>query len=351
MKRFFMATIKGLALGIVLNLALLVKAETISHHKEILFWPTPNKAFIQGEPAQVFIQPASSGKLKSGTFGCVRNDGFRFHEGIDLKPIHRNRHREATDSVSAFMAGKVVFVNKIPGNSSYGRYIVIEHLKATLPLYSLYAHLASIDPQIKKGVWVEGETILGQMGRSAKYRIPKERAHLHFEVGFRLSDNFSSWWASQSSKKPQQFGNYHGWNLIGIDPLDLFKKWHAGSVDSLQAYIEQLPTALTLRIYTQKIPSFIKRYPSLLSQPIPYTEIQGWEIDYTIYGVPKRWTPLKKEDIYFLKTPGEVAVIHYDKILSQKNLCRSMIKKDSKTGEFILSKTASSQLEMLFGFR
>lgn len=157
MKRFFMATIKGLALGIVLNLALLVKAETISHHKEILFWPTPNKAFIQGEPAQVFIQPASSGKLKSGTFGCVRNDGFRFHEGIDLKPIHRNRHREATDSVSAFMAGKVVFVNKIPGNSSYGRYIVIEHLKATLPLYSLYAHLASIDPQIKKGYGSKGK--------------------------------------------------------------------------------------------------------------------------------------------------------------------------------------------------
>lgn len=323
-----------------------------SYHKETpLFWPTPNPAFTQNKPLEDFVQPASSGKIQSGLFGCVRNDGARFHEGLDLKPINRDRYREATDPIYAFMAGKVAFINAIPGNSNYGRYIVIEHLEATPPLYSLYAHLASIDSQIKQGLWVDGKTVLGKMGRSANHPIPQTRAHLHFEVGFRLSDDFSSWWRSQYSKKQNRFGNYHGWNLISVDPLDLFRKWRSGSVQSLQDYIEQLPTAYTLRVRTSKIPFFIKQYPSLLSQKIPYETIQGWEIDYTSYGLPKQWTPLQKDDILFLKTPGEVTVVYYDAVLDSKSACRSMIKKDGKTGELTLSKTVRSHLQILFGFR
>ena len=54
-----------------------------------LIWPTPNQAFQRGEPIEAFVQPTVSGKVESGLFGCVRNDGAKFHEGLDLFPIQR----------------------------------------------------------------------------------------------------------------------------------------------------------------------------------------------------------------------------------------------------------------------
>ena len=59
----------------------------------------PNPAFQQGKPLEAFIQPTSSGKLVSGLFGCVRNNGHKFHEGIDLYPIARDSSGEAIDKI------------------------------------------------------------------------------------------------------------------------------------------------------------------------------------------------------------------------------------------------------------
>jgi hypothetical protein len=62
-------------------------------------WPTPNKAWEQGRGIEAFIQPTVSGDPESGTFGCVRSHGAQFHEGIDIKPVQRDRHGEPTDAV------------------------------------------------------------------------------------------------------------------------------------------------------------------------------------------------------------------------------------------------------------
>ena len=53
-----------------------------------LIWPTPNPAFQNGKPIEAYVQATVSGRVESGLFGCVRNGGSRFHEGLDLYPFH-----------------------------------------------------------------------------------------------------------------------------------------------------------------------------------------------------------------------------------------------------------------------
>ena len=91
-------------------------------------WPTPNTAFREGNPPHTFIQPTEKGTVESGLFGCVRNDGTRFHEGIDLNAVSRTGKGEAADPIFAVMDGRVVYINRSAGKSSYGRYLVIEHV-------------------------------------------------------------------------------------------------------------------------------------------------------------------------------------------------------------------------------
>src|SRR5579859_7545679 len=90
-------------------------------------WPTPNRAWAEGRPIRDFIQPTESGEAESGCFGCVRSNGYQFHEGIDLKPVRRDARGEPLDQVFAMLPGVVCYVNLRPGESTYGRYIVIEH--------------------------------------------------------------------------------------------------------------------------------------------------------------------------------------------------------------------------------
>ena len=56
-----------------------------------LFWPTPNDAFYKGKGVESFIQPTAGNTVSSGLFGSVRNGGYRFHEGLDMKAVQRNR--------------------------------------------------------------------------------------------------------------------------------------------------------------------------------------------------------------------------------------------------------------------
>ena len=116
-------------------------------HAELV-WPTPNPAFQNGEPIEAFVQPTASGKKESGLFGCVRNNGRRFHEGLDLYPVARDKRGEALDTVYAVLSGRIVYINKVAGHSSYGRYIVIEHDQESPAFYTLYAHLARINDAV-----------------------------------------------------------------------------------------------------------------------------------------------------------------------------------------------------------
>jgi hypothetical protein len=240
--------------------------------------------------AQDYLQPTVSGRLESATFGMVREEGQRFHEGVDIRPGRRDAAGEPLDLVRAAMDGQVAYVNPHV-NGPYGRYVVLTHPGAELPVYSLYAHLASVEPTVRLGAFVRRGLTLGRMGRSSAGVTPitPDRAHLHFEVGLLLSTGFNAWYAAQpdNRKSPNQHGLFNGQNLIGMDPLPLLSQ---RSVDVL-ALLRRQPTALTVVLRAAKTPDFVARYPALARGE--RAKAAGWYVEFSWQGMPLRWTALE----------------------------------------------------------
>jgi len=335
-----------------LLLCLLAFAFELRAGEPPLFWPTPNAAFFEGASWADIVQPTAAGTTESALFGCVRNGGARFHEGLDLKPIGRDRRHEATDAIYAVMSGRVAYINSVAGNSSYGRYIVLEHLEADVPVYTLYSHLAAIEKGLREGSLVEGGARIGTMGRSAGgYSIPRQRAHLHFEIGLRKSNDYDRWYRKAGYTGKNHHGNYSGLNLTGADPVHFWETVRVGEFGTFREYFHSLPTAFTLRIGTESVPEFINRYPGLLTKAIPVDGVSGWDIDFTWYGLAKRWTPLGPEAFPYGAKEGDIALLDFDPN-AFAGQCRDTLEFSSSNpqGTVKLGKNLKNDLKLLFGF-
>ncbi len=313
-------------------------------------WPTPNTAFFTGAAIDRYIEPTPGNETTSGLFGSVRNNGYRFHEGLDMKPVQHDRRGRVTDPVYAALPGTVAYLNKYPGNSGYGYYVVLEHDFGGLQLYTLYAHLASLDGNLTKGEQVAAGTRLGTMGRSAGgYVIPVSQTHLHFEIGVRLTNHFQSWYDWSKTGGPNHHGVYNGINLIGMDPLEIFEKARTGKFQGYRAHMGNIPRAFALRVYTSKIPDFVLRNPALLTKPVPPSGVVAWDVDFSWYAMPLCFTPKTAAEVPARK-PGDVRLLGYAKELIDANKSRStIIFEDGKPPRY--GKYLTSVLQMLFGLR
>ena len=307
-----------------------------------IMWPTESTAFVRGESYEAFIQPTLGNAPSSGLFGAVRNGGYRFHEGIDIKPVRRSGRGEPLDDVYAAMAGTVMLVNDLPSASGYGRYVVIEHKNCDVALYTLYAHLSSIDSAVKPMAQVEAGQRLGQMGRSAEYKIAKEAAHLHFEIGLRYGGNFQRWYDTQKFGSKNRFGNFNGMNLQGMDPLEFMAAARAGKLKGGFAnYILSQKTAFVARYYNPKTPDFALRYPRLADlngSPC------GWDIHFTWFGLPKKIERVKNPPKNFKSGGIELVYVDENEVLRK---CRVFVKKD-KSGGFEHTKLLKDTLQKMF---
>lgn len=312
-------------------------------------WPTPNTAYFDGKGIADYVQPTASGETTSGLFGCARSGGAQFHEGVDLKPVSRDRSGEPTDSVFAVLPGTIRHINRRPGESNYGRYIVIEHTDQSPSVITLYAHLASIAPGLKSGDQVARGQSIAVMGRSASgYAIPRDRAHLHFEIGLWLSRDFQRWYDWRKFGSRNEHGVWNGMNLIGVDPLDFYAALRARRVDDFQQYFAQLKPAVRVRVATKYIPDFIERYPALLRKPMPpANEFAGWEVLFTDMGTPFAWTPLGPIEVAGFKD-NEVRAEPVDPDAKLAR-CRSLVFK--KFGRYGIGRDLEPTLQLLFGLR
>lgn len=301
-------------------------------------WPTDNQALFKNEPLEKYIQPTASGNVISGTYGCVRNNGYRFHEGIDIKSIQRNRHNAPQDKVFAMLSGTIVYINRKPGLSSYGQYIVLEHTDKNLHFYTLYAHLANIEKNLSIKQSIKQHQLLGQMGNTSCTRIPMCRAHLHFEIGLKLGNEatFSQWYTSQKFTTSNKHGQWNGLNLTGLNPLDFFK-----ANLPFSDFLKTQPIAFTLVIATHQTPNFILRNSTLLTTPLSKTKIHGWEIAFNWVGAPLQWTPITQP----LKQ--KISLKSYDKNELSKWGNRHTLEFDKKHHPFV-GKTLQRQLFELF---
>src|SRR5690242_11768755 len=92
--------------------------------------PTANAFLFEPGGEEKFFQATVSGTWESGQYGCVRmaSYGRRLHEGVDIKCLQRDRKGEPIDPVYAVAEGTVAFINSHPGESNYGRYIIVRHV-------------------------------------------------------------------------------------------------------------------------------------------------------------------------------------------------------------------------------
>ncbi len=132
----------------------------------------------------------------------------QFHEGIDIRCVSRDRHGRPADAVFAAMTGVVRHISTSAGDS-YGRYDVLEHPDQSPAIYTLYAHLSHIAPGLTTGDRVTRGQVIGTMGHSSGgYVIPRERAHLHFEMGVMVTREFAAWYAKKGFGSPNDHGLY-----------------------------------------------------------------------------------------------------------------------------------------------
>ena len=137
----------------------------------------------------------------AGYFGLSRNNGARWHGGVDIAA-------NAGDQVFAFKTGVVIragWQNAINHNEGFGQRIVMEH-KETINgqekvTYSVYAHLKDINVEIGQSI-EEGQEI-GRVGRTGNV-MRSQDTHLHFEIrkdvypgnsrdNLNPSDQFGTW--------------------------------------------------------------------------------------------------------------------------------------------------------------
>src|SRR6266496_1593206 len=229
MNRLLTATFFTLAL---IRITVLGQNQTVD-----LVLPTDNDALFSGGGGAFYqyiernFKGVKSTPWEGGQYGFVRDPTdtaggvvyTRFHEGIDIKPLHRDAHGEPLDEIHAIADGKVAHVNCVSGYSNYGKYIVIEHRWGGSNYYSLYGHLSSIGVQpgdtVKHGQRI---AVMGYTGTG----LSKERAHLHLELNLMLSREFESWYNAFFRNDPNHNGIYNGMNLAGLDIARLYLALH-----------------------------------------------------------------------------------------------------------------------------
>ncbi|MEI8312247.1 MAG: M23 family metallopeptidase [Verrucomicrobiota bacterium] len=278
---------------------LLAMLLAISGAQAALFdFPTKNHALLDGRPEDFYMyverdfEGVKSYPWEGGSFGFVRGpqrtpQGVIYatlHEGADIQPLLRDPAGNPLDDVLASAAGRVVHVSKEAGASNYGRYIVVEHRVEGCPIYTLYAHLASA--AIEPGQEVRQGDVLGRLGFSGA-GIDRARAHVHFEIGIMLSENFPAWYAAHSAGDPNKHGLYNGMNLSGTDPAPILLAAAKDPGFQITKYLAGLEPVFKITFPNSPDLTLLRNYPWL----VPNGEAANppaWTISFTGTGFPVR---------------------------------------------------------------
>jgi len=293
---------------------------------EMFLLPTANRALFENGGEERFFVGTVGKTWTSGTFGCVRSDGWQIHEGLDIRCLQRDRRGEPTDPVMATADGTVAYINTRPSLSNYGNYIVLRHQIEGMEIYSLYGHLHSIRDGLRAGQAVKAGETIAIMGRTANTRegISKERAHVHFELDLFVNDRFADWYRQNSPGQRNDHGNWNGQNLNGIDPrLILLEQQRLGGNFSLLKYLSSEPELCRVMVRSTSFP-WLKRYAALIKRN-PLAEKQGvagYEIALDFNGVAIELIPRSASEI---KSKAKFSLLSVNEPEEKKNPARRFV--------------------------
>lgn len=312
------------------------------------YLPTLNRAIFQpGEEGGYFV-PTVGREWPSGTFGCVRSEGWQMHEGLDIKCVRRDKKGEPADSITAAADGAVAYVNDKASLSNYGKYIVLRHHLDTLKIFTLYAHLSRVLSQVQPGYRVKAGEVIAVMGRTANTRqgISRERAHLHFEIDLVANDRYAQWYKKKFPGQRNDHGNWNGQNLLGIDPWKLFlEQRRLGARFSLKQFIASQPVLYRALVRDTSFP-WLKQYPDLLhpNAALP-GKIVGYELALDSNGLPIRMLPRGAADFADFKKREKTRLLSVEPEVYKKSPCRKLVFK--KGQQWVLTAKGITHLDLL----
>ncbi len=299
------------AVAVILTSCHVLAQDDDSHLSIIL--PTANDALFKGGGADFFMGTYRRPKRNvqpgwtAGQYGFVRDvrhtrHGMvysRFHEGIDVRPLRRDRRGDPLDQIMAISDGEVVYVSRHPSRSNYGLYIVVEHWWGRSPIYSLYAHLGSISVDI--GETIRQGDVIGRMGYTGR-GINRDRAHLHLELNMMLSEAFNHWYDDHKKHVvPNYHQLYNGLNLVGIDIERLYHELRENPDLTLPEFIAQETGAFEVMVPAgPMLPDILWRYPWMCEQLHDWLPEYGppielgtsWKITFASSGLPLKFEPM-----------------------------------------------------------
>lgn len=259
--------------------------------------PTENQFLLTGEPEKFYMyvdrtfEGQTTKPWEGGGFGFVRTPLrvggevvlTKFHEGIDIAPIRRDKAGNPLDLVKSISDGTVVHTSEIAGRSNYGKYVVVEHRFGGDIFYSLYAHLATIS--VKPGDAVKTGSLLGQMGHTGDgFNGSNIRSHCHLEICLLMSRHYEGWHKAFSGGVNYQ-GLFNGMNLAGLDAARLFLENKANPALRVQDFVRNTPPYFKVTLPRKGPLDFAERHKWLLSADTT-AESPSWEITFTATGLP-----------------------------------------------------------------
>jgi murein DD-endopeptidase MepM/ murein hydrolase activator NlpD len=268
-----------------------------------LVLPTENHHLFSGQLDRfyMYVDRTFEGQVtkpwEGGSFGFVRtpirlnNEVVltKFHEGIDIAPIKRDKAGNPLDLILSISAGKVLHTSRIAGRSNYGCYVVVEHEWENSKLYSVYAHLAEIT--VEPGDVVKTGSVLGRMGYTGA-GINRTRAHLHLELGMLMSLKYEDWHKHHFAS-PNHHGNFNGMNLAGVDVASFFLALRENPELSFSRFVLSQPVQFKVVVPAgREQPEFLTRYPwlKLDGAAVP----RSWEIGFSATGHVISFTPSER---------------------------------------------------------
>ena len=274
-----------------------MRIQTAQNHGLDLVLPTDNDALFSGDGPAFYqyierdYHGMKSTPWEGGQYGFVRDPRdsaggvvyTRFHEGIDIRSVHRDANGEPLDEVRAIAGGRVVHVNLVPGYSNYGKYIVIEHRWDGSNYYSLYGHLSSIAVQL--GELVRRGQRIAAMGYTGT-GINRERAHLHLELCLMFSRQFEAWYNTFFRNDPNRHGLYNGMNLAGLDVARLYLALRKNPALTIPEFLAGEETFYKVALPKARHFELPTMYPWMLAPG--KRSGSSWEVSFARSGVPLR---------------------------------------------------------------
>jgi len=291
------------------------KEYSAEYEKFQLMLPTDNRE-IFGDPSKFYMyttrnfEGVSSKPWEGGQYGFVRDQvrtkiGIlfkRLHEGMDIRPVRRDKNGVPLDDVRSISDGTVVYVNLLSSASSYGKYVVVRHDWPDGSFYSLYAHLASA--AVVAGEKIAVGHILGRLGFTGA-GIDLERAHLHVELNFLLSGRFKSWYDMHFTS-PNHHDIYNGFNLTGMDIARFFLDQRKNPGLTVREFLNGEEPYFKVKAPGRKMPGLLARHPWMGRNMQNAKGARSWEITFAQTGVPLAISPdfndLKYPVVTWVKT-------------------------------------------------